>query len=590
MIAYRYLAGTAALLAVCLAGCWGAPPESRGTWRGQYDSYTPSEDPLVNLPFVFESFPEDNPDAADEESVLLRYVIDEPTSLNPIFLQTWADNYLREVLFSGMMRRYEDMTLGWNNATVLKHEESEDRLVTTVHLRPGLMWHDGHPLTAHDVQFSWEAVTDVRVPAVAFKSTASQIAKVEALDDLTVRIVHKVASPTYMLNMGFPIIPKHILANPEELANDPSMKLSAYYNHFNRDAPIGNGPYRFVSWSSNDRVVVERWDGYLSTKPHFKRQILKLQQDRNVALMLFKKGELDDIWLTVQQFATQTNDIGFERVGVKAYGVRRMFGHIGWNMDGSNPFFADRRVRLAMAHAYDRDRVLREVSYNLYIPSNGIFDSEHWSYNPEIDLIEFDLDRAAELLDEAGWAISSDDGWRYKTIDGTPVKFEFILSFPLTFEDARRMAEIYRDGLRRIGVGFKNRVIENATFTSKLIDHDFQAFVGTNGFSLDPDYWRNFFYSDQYEFGRNHVGYSSERVDELFELEVREFDREKRAVYFREIQAQIYEDQPFLFMWNYSLTHAFNRRLRGVTLSPAGVYLFYPGQMGWWVPKESTGS
>lgn len=588
MIAYRIFAGTVALLVVCLAGCSGPPPKSHSTSNDKYNSYTPDTDPLVNQAFVFEPFPEDNPEAADEETTLLRYVIDEPSSLNPIFIQTWADNYLREVLFTGMMRRYEDMTLDWNKDTVLDHELSEDRLESIIHLRRDLKWHDGHPLTAHDVKFSWEAVTDVQVPAVAFKSTASQIAGVEVIDDHTVRVLHKIASPTYKLNMGFPIIPKHILGKPEELADDPSMQRNDYYNRYNHDAPIGNGPYRFVSWASNDRVVIERWDDYPARKPHFKRQILKLQQDRNVALMLFKKGELDDIWLTVMQFATQTNDEGFERVGVKAYGVRRMFAHIGWNMDGSNPFFADPRVRLAMAHAYDRDRVLRDVSYNLYIPSNGIFDEEHWAYNSKVDLIKYDLDRAAELLDEAGWLVSSDDGWRYKTIEGTPVKFEFTLSFPQTFADAKRMAEIYRDSLRKIGIGFKNRTIENASFTSKLIDHDFQAFVGTNGFSLDPDYWRNFFYTDQYELGRNHVGYSSARVDELFELEAREFDREKRAVYFREIQAQIYEDQPFMFLWNYSLTHAFNRRMRGVTLAPAGVYLFHPGQIGWWVPKDLT--
>lgn len=587
MTVYHRLAWTVALFALCLAGCGGPPPESQGASRERQEARGPHDDPLVNPSFIFEPFPEDNPDAADEETTLLRYVIDEPTSLNPIFPNSWADGYIREVLFSGLMRRDQDMVLDWDHDRVVEHEESADRLVTTVHLRPALTWHDGHPWTAHDVQFTWEVLTDDRVPAVSFKITAGQIAEVKALDDLTVRFVHKIASPTYMLNMSFPIIPKHILGKPEEREKDPSLKMSEYYNRFNRSAPVGSGPYRFVKWLSNDRVVFERWEDYPFAKPHFKRQIMKLQQDRNVALLLFRKGELDDIWLTVQQFAFQTNDDEFKRAGVKVYGVRRMFAFIGWNMDGSNPFFADHRVRLAMAHAYDRDRVLRDVSHDLYLPSNGIFDTEHWAYNPDIDLIEFDLDRAAQLLDEAGWAISPDDGWRYKTIDGKPVKFEFTMSFPQTFADAVRMGEIYRSDLRRIGVSFKNRNIENATFSSKLLDHDFQAYVGTNGFSIDPDYWRNTFHTDQYVNGRNYSAYSSERVDELFALEVSEFDREKRAVYFREIQAQIYEDQPLLFMWNYTLTHAFNKRMRGIALAPSGVYAFYPSQMGWWVAKES---
>ena len=586
MTGCRRLTWGAVLLAACLSGCGEPPPGLGGKPREPQEIPDPLEDSLVNPSFIFEPFPEDNPEAADENTTLLRYVIDEPTSLNPIFPKSWADGYIREVLFDTLTLRDKDTTLYWNPDRVVDVEESEDRLTTTIHLRPGLTWHDGHPWSAHDVQFTWEVLIDNRVPAVSYKITAGQIAEVKALDDVTVRFVHKIASPTYMLNMSFHIIPKHILGNPEEREKDPSLKNGEYYNRFNRVAPVGSGPFRFVEWISNDRVVLERWDDYPFAKPHFKRQIMKLQQDRNVALLLFRKGQLDDIWLTVQQFAFQTNDDKFKQAGVKAYGVRRMFAFIGWNMDGSNPFFTDRRVRRAMAHAYDRNRVLRDVSHNLYLPSNGIFDSEHWAHNPDVELIEFDLDRAAQLLDEAGWTVNPDDGLRYKTIDGKPVKFEFTISFPLTFADAVRMGEIYRADLLRIGVSFKNRNIENATFSSKLLDHDFQAFVATNGFSIDPDYWRNTFHTDQYANGRNYMAYSSKRVDELFELEVSEFDRDKRAVYFRELQAQIYEDQPLMFMWNYTLTHAFSKRMRGVTLSPSGVYGFYPGQIGWWAAKE----
>ncbi len=586
MTGCRRLTWGAVLLAACLSGCGEPPPGLGGKPREPQEIPDPLEDSLVNPSFIFEPFPEDNPEAADENTTLLRYVIDEPTSLNPIFPNSWADGYIREVLFDTLTLRDKDTTLYWNPDRVVDVEESEDRLTTTIHLRPGLTWHDGHPWSAHDVQFTWEVLIDNRVPAVSYKITAGQIAEVKALDDVTVRFVHKIASPTYMLNMSFHIIPKHILGNPEEREKDPSLKNGEYYNRFNRVAPVGSGPFRFVEWISNDRVVLERWDDYPFAKPHFKRQIMKLQQDRNVALLLFRKGQLDDIWLTVQQFAFQTNDDKFKQAGVKAYGVRRMFAFIGWNMDGSNPFFTDRRVRRAMAHAYDRNRVLRDVSHNLYLPSNGIFDSEHWAHNPDVELIEFDLDRAAQLLDEAGWTVNPDDGLRYKTIDGKPVKFEFTISFPLTFADAVRMGEIYRADLLRIGVSFKNRNIENATFSSKLLDHDFQAFVATNGFSIDPDYWRNTFHTDQYANGRNYMAYSSKRVDELFELEVSEFDRDKRAVYFRELQAQIYEDQPLMFMWNYTLTHAFSKRMRGVTLSPSGVYGFYPGQIGWWAAKE----
>lgn len=572
-------------LMIGLAGCGGERVGPEAPKHASPASYRHEDDPLVNPPFIFEPFPDENPEAADQNATLIRYVIDEPTSLNPIFPNSWADGYLTGLQFGSLVRFNEDLVLVWNPERVEAHEDSEDRLETTLHLRPGLIWHDGRPWTAEDIRFSWEVINDDRVPAASFKITAGRIADIEVIDDLTLRVTYETASPTNVMNTGFQVIPKHIYGVPEEIANDPSLKFSEYYTHFSHKEVIGSGPYRFVEWIPNDRVVVERWDDSPLRKPHFKRQILKIQPDRNVALLLFKKGQLDDIWLTVQQFATQTNDAEFARVGVKAYGVRRMFGYIGWNMDGSNPFFTDRRVRRAMAHAFDRDRVLRDVSYNLYLPSNGIFDPEHWAYNPNIELIPFDLNEAARLLDEAGWQVSEDDGWRYKEVDGVPVKFEFQLKIYSTFSDAVRMADIFRNDLNKIGIGFKNRSLENATLTANLLEHEYQAVVGTNGFSIDPDYWRNFFHSDQYDKGRNYGAYTSERVDELFALQHSEFDEAKRAAYFREIQSIIYEDQPFLFMWNYSLTHALNRRVRGISISPAGVYSPYPGTLAWWIPE-----
>lgn len=587
MNAYWKSPGLALLLALCLAGCGGDNTGAKTAPQNNQEGYHHENDPLVNPPFIFESFPEHDPGAADENATLIRHVIDEPTCLNPIFPNSWADGYLRGLLFPSLMRRRQDMVLGWNDERVEHHENSPDNLITTVRLRPGLTWHDGQPWTAHDIRFTWEVINDDQVPAVSFKITAGQIADIRVIDDRTMQFVHKQASPTYMMNMGFPIIPKHILGIPEERAKDPSLKLSDYYARFNRYAPVGAGPYRFVEWITNDRFIVDRWEDYPLKKPHFKRQIIKIQPDRNVSLLLFKKGQLDDIWLTVQQFATQTNDAEFERIGAKGYGIRRMFGYIFWNMDGSNPFFTDRNVRRAMAHAYDRERILREVSYNLYLPSNGIFDTEHWAYNPDVKPIDYDLEKAAQLLDQAGWLVSDEDGWRYKDIQGTPVKFEFTMTFPTTYADARRMANIFRADLRKIGVSFKNRNLENATFSAKQLEHDFHAAVGTNGFSIDPDYWRNTFHSAQYDNGRNYGFYKNDRVDELFALEFTEFDREKRKAYFQEIQKLVYEDQPMLFLWNYTLTYGFNRRLRGIQLAPSGVYFFYPGQFGWWTPKQA---
>ena len=164
MTGCRRLTWGAVLLAACLSGCGEPPPGLGGKPREPQEIPDPLEDSLVNPSFIFEPFPEDNPEAADENTTLLRYVIDEPTSLNPIFPNSWADGYIREVLFDTLTLRDKDTTLYWNPDRVVDVEESEDRLTTTIHLRPGLTWHDGHPWSAHDVQFTWEVLRGAPFP------------------------------------------------------------------------------------------------------------------------------------------------------------------------------------------------------------------------------------------------------------------------------------------------------------------------------------------------------------------------------------------------------------------------------------------
>jgi len=377
-----------------------------------------------------------------------------------------------------------------------------------------------------------------------------------------------------------------VWGKPEELAKDPTMTKSDYYTSLTRERVVGCGPYTFVEWKAADRVIVDRWEDYPFAKPHFRRQILKVIPDRNTALLEFKKGDLDEIWLTPIQFATQSNDEAYRDVGVKAYGVRRMFAYMGWNMDGSNPFFTDERVRHALAYAHNSERVIQDLSYNLFTQSTGIFDSEHWAYNPDVEPWPYNLEKAAELLDEAGWLVSDDDGYRYKVIDGEPVRFQFELLMAKSFDYSMPGVDIYRDDLRKLGVTFDVRVIENASFDSRYLRHEFQAIQSVWEVTHDPSKWKNHFHSEQHMTGRNVCGYNNPRVDELFDLTESSFDREERTAYFQEIQELVFGEQPHLFLWNYSLTHGFNKRLRGVNMTPAGVFLYRPSQLAWWTPQE----
>ena len=250
-----------------------------------------------------------------------------------------------------------------------------------------------------------------------------------------------------------------------------------------------------------------------------------------------------------------------------------------------------------MTHAYDQKRVIRDVAYGVYLETDQLWDKDHMGYNPDVPKYPFDLVRAGELLDEAGWLPDPDDGWRYKEIDGEKVKFSFELEIAQTFADAVKMADIYREDLRSIGVELTLRQYENATHEQHLLEHEFQAHADADEVTTDPDQWTIRLHSTSYDNARNYVGYRSDRVDDLLERGRREFDPEARAAIYRELAYVVAEDQPFTMMWNYSEIRAFSKRLRGVEFAPSGVFLFQPTpppgsdwwtSPGWWTHRDDV--
>lgn len=555
----------------------------------QAAAYDPAKDPLVNPPSLTEPIPADKPDAVQENEILVRTLDGNPSSLNPIFSSSVYESHMSELLFDGLFSFDKDLKWFVNKEVVDSFEESPDHLVNTVKLKPGLKWHDGAPWTAHDVEFSFKEIMDDRVAVPAVRDGTDQIAEVKALDDATVRFTHKKALPTAKWNMSFPIIPEHIYGAAAELAKDPTLLTSDYFNKANREGTVGNGPYKLVSWETNNQIVVERWEDYHGSKPHFKRIILKIIPDKTVSLKLFTKGDLDEMMLSAQQFAMETvNDPAFAQVGVKGYAPAWGFSYIGYNMTGANPFFNDAKVRRAMTHALDIPRIIRDIGYNLVQPCNGIFSPGSWMYNADVKPLAYDLKQAAALLDEAGWAVDRNDGFRYKNVNGERVKFEFELLVPQGSPTSPKVAAIFQQDLKKIGVILNTRIMEWAAFMQVVNKHEFQAEIAGWGSGTDPDTNSNLWTTKAVADGRNYGGYSNPRVDELFALARAEFDEAKRAAYYREIQKLIYDDQPYTFIYERGTTWAFNKRIRGVQFSPREVFGFDPSYKSWWVAKQDS--
>ncbi|MCH9022361.1 MAG: hypothetical protein IID32_06320 [Planctomycetes bacterium] len=568
-----FVGGVLVLLGVL--GCRkGGPGSSGGV------AYDPSQDPLVNPAVVFSAAPEDLSQIETEETLVLQ-LDGSPNTLNPIFVSSMYEFIVVDTLYAGLFTFDKDMKWRVNENLVESYEESEDHKTFIVKIKEGVKWHDGMSLTAADVVFTWEQILDDAVPCYAQKPSVEPITECVALDTYTVKYVQSEPLATAQWNLLFPIIPKHVFS--KEKKEHPDLKTGPYYNRQSRH-PVGNGMYRIVEWKENDKIVVERNEDYIGKKPYFKKIIFKIIPDSNITLLSFEKQDIDVVRrLSAQQFALETNTERFREAGHKVWGVEWSFAYIGWNMDGSNPFFADKRVREAMTHALNLELILEKIYYNLATRCHGIYHPDSWMYNPDIELLKYDLGRSAQLLDEAGWLVDADDGWRYRTVKGERVRFSFTLTMPQGSPSAPKVAAIFQQDLKKLGVNLKTHTMEWSSFLEKIRNHEFQAEIAAWGTGTDPDTGWNLWRTEEYEKGRNYGGYSNKRVDELFLAGRREFDFGKRRAIYQEIHKRVYEDQPYLWLYNAPVLAAVNKRIRGVQLSPRGIYNFDPSFYEWWV-------
>lgn len=559
-----------------LAGC-SKPPVEGNVDEGVV--YNPASDPLVNPASVFEPAPSDL-SQIDTNATLYLNLDGSPQNLNPIFASSSYEMRIESALFEGPFTFDAAMEWKINPVWVDSYKEAPDHLSAVMKLKPGLKWHDGEPITAHDIVFSWQVICDDKVPCPAVKVGTMDVINCEALDDLTVKYTHKEAVPTAKWNIEFPIIPKHLYEKEREA--HPDLKTGEFYSNLNRQ-PIGSGMYKLKEWEANERIVLERWEDYPGPKPYFKTIVFRMIPDPNAQLLSFEKENLDCVLLNGEQFAKQTpGSQNFKKVGYKIKATEWSYGYIGWNMDGSNPFFQDKQVRIAMTHALNIPLIIEKVYYNLTEPCVGIYHKDSWMYNPDVKRLTYDLEKSKQLLDNAGWLTDPQDGWRYKEIDGKRERFTFTLSIPQGANSSVKIANYFQDDLRRIGVEMKTRTIEWATYMEQVQKHEFEACIAAWGTGTDPDTGWNLWRTEEYKTGRNYGGYSNPRVDELFAMGRKEFDRAKRAKIYQEIHKLIYEDQPYTFIAYRPSLFAINKRIQGVQTSPRGIFDFDPGYTKWW--------
>jgi peptide/nickel transport system substrate-binding protein len=443
-------------------------------------------------------------------------------------------------------------------------------------LRDDLTWSDGHPITAHDVVFTFHTIMNEKVPVPAVRSGTDKLKTVHAYDDRTIVFFHQEALATNVWNINFPIIPKHVYE--KSLADDYTMQTSPYHVEKEND-PVCGGPYTITKRVRRQEIVLTRRDSYymhkgkqVRDKPYFKEIRFRVIEDANIALLAVKNGEIDEMMLTAEQWVTQTADDAFYRLNTKVSGVEWTYFGFEWNL--KSPYFSDIRVRKALAYAFDYREMLDKLFYGLYEQANGIFYPNAWmAPKQKMPFYKQDLDKAEELLDQADWKDHDGDGIRDKKIDGKVVKFEFSMLCP-PLPDRVKLCALLKENLGQIGIICNVRQLEPTVMQEMLLKHNFEAAFGGWGTGADPDSSDNIWVTGE---GRNFGFYSNPKVDELYKQGRLEFDRKKRGEIYGRIHTLVYEDQPYTFLYYRNAFYAFNKKLRGYNFSPRGPYHYGPG-------------
>jgi peptide/nickel transport system substrate-binding protein len=451
--------------------------------------------------------------STSDDDVLKVIVRQAPTNFDPRVGTDEISQRVAELVYSRLMVNDENLRVAPGLASRL---DNPDPLTYIAHLRHGVMFHDGHELTAKDVVYTFRSFLDPDFVSPR-KGAYRQLESVTALDDYTVQFTLKEPFGSFPIQLVMPIVP----ANAGESL---------------RSFPIGTGPYRFVRYVLDEQVELTAFEGYWDGLPLNAGVVLRIIPDETMRGLELRKGTAD---MTVNDVSP---DIAYQlqRRGLKiaqAQGVD--YTYIGLNQ--RDPVLSDRRVRQAIGYAIDREAIVRYLRRGLATPAVGVLSPVAWAFEPDVFQFEHNVEKAKQLLEEAG----------YPDPDGEGPLPRLRLSLKTSTDEFYRLqATVIQQDLRKAGIDVDVRSYEFATFYADVLAGNVQMYTLQWVGVTDPDMLRRVFHSEQVPpVGFNRVYYSNPKVDELIDLATTATTDEDRRKYYGEVQRIVAEDAPYISLW-----------------------------------------
>lgn len=504
-----------------------------------------AQPPATNAPQPTANVPAPTaPPAANTDRPLIYPLGADPDTLFPDYSGTALGASMAALIYNALTtidlqgKVAPDLATSW--------EVSLDKLTWTFHLVKNAKWQDGQPFTANDVKFTYETIADPTYTGNMYNTITSiagavdkhdgkakEVSGIKVIDENTVSFT--TTEPDALVLDTFAgsnlvIYPEHILKS----VPIADMKGSDYSR-----SPIGTGPYKITSWLSAESMTFERNEFYFGPKPIISKIIFKIIPEPSAIVTALLNKEVD----IVDELAAENLKVVEGKPGIV---VKSIPGaeYENFNLNVNDPFFKEVRVRQAMAYAIDRQSMLAALVDGKGTIENTFFHPTRPEYDANIVGFDYNVEKAKQLLKEAGWADINGDGiLEAKGVsgvaDGTPFKIELATTTTPFYVQEN---EIIQQNLKAVGIGSTINQQEFGSFFSN-------TFIAGGKWQASGLGWVNLIGTPQMELGwnvmcpveTNTYGYCNPELDALIKKNSTLFDDKARYENFFAIQQMVHD-------------------------------------------------
>lgn len=467
----------------------------------------------------------------------------DPSIVNPLYANDRVSLTITHALFDNIYNVKKGEVIYDGLADSM--EISDDNLTYTLTLKDNLKWHDGEPITADDLIFTYDSVLDDKqqTKGQSYLKNNGKAIEYNKINEKTVEFKLEKPDATFIQNIASIVpIPKHIYEGEADLAKSEK-----------NQNPIGSGAFKFKEQKTGETYELEKFDDYYGEVANLDGIVYRVIPDANASKLALENGEISASYIKSDSVNKYKSNDKFDVYTFSEGMVNTIFFRV------SNPKMEDKNLRQAISYAIDKDKLIdgayggEEYAEPAYSP----FSSETQFYTEDVEKYDYNVDKAKELL---------------KDVDKENLNLK--LMYTSGSPDTEKEALLIQEMLKEVGINLELLPMERATFIEKLLDpsnNDFE--MALNGYVMgdNPDSYGSIFVTDVPE---NFSGYSNPEIDKLFDEAKSEMDDNKREEIYKKIQQTLVDDAVQYSTTNVKSIIAVNSEFDNIEeATPAPIYM-----------------